>query len=117
MRGYFRFEMERRSPGKGSRRCAESDHPLPRTTHQYRSPLYALAFHTNDLSERVHNIHEIRLRSHHRLDRLVGGRGLVDDVPILAAFHSRCHANMIVDGKSPLCFVPRHGPSRAMTAT
>ena len=47
--------------------------------------LHPLSFYTNDLPQRVHDLDEIALRLHHRVDRLVGRRRLVDHVRVLAA--------------------------------
>src|ERR1039457_5000606 len=54
-------------------------------------PTTYLPFHTYHLAEGVDDFYEIGLRRHHRVNRLVGRRGLVDHVLILPALHAFRH--------------------------
>src|SRR5262245_25943466 len=76
-----------------------------------------LSFHADHLPERLDDLHEIRLGGHHRLDRLVRRRSLVDYILILPAFHAFRHSLVIFYCKSALGFVARHRTPGAMTAT
>src|SRR6266851_5051207 len=72
--------------------------PLPytRIVGKGFSALPRLPFHANDLAQRVHHVHQITLRFHHRVDRLVCHRCFVDDVRVLTTFHACCCLRMVV---------------------
>src|SRR5919197_194309 len=72
---------------------------------------------THDLVEGVHDLDEVTLRLHHRVDRLVGSRRLVDDVGILPALDARGGGLMIRQGEAPLRLAARHGATGAVAAT
>jgi len=64
----------------------------------------------------MHDFDNIRLRSHHRVNGLVGCRGLVDHVAIFPAFYAFGHANVVFHGKPSPCLIARHRAACAMTA-
>src|SRR5262249_50735565 len=70
----------------------------------------------HDLPERVHDLDEVVLRLHDRVDRLVRPRRLVDDVRVLPALDSRGRRLVIGQGEAPLRLVARHRAARAGTA-
>src|SRR5438552_11604639 len=76
-----------------------------------------LTLHANHLSQRMRDFNQVGLRGHHRVDRLVRRRCLIDHVAILPALHAFSHTNMILNRESASCLVPRHCASRTMTAT
>src|SRR5215470_9181379 len=59
----------------------------------------------HDLSERVHDLDEVVLRLHDRADRLVGSRGLVDDVRVLPALDAGGRRLVIGQGEASLRLV------------
>jgi hypothetical protein len=62
------------------------------------------------LSQRVHRPHQIGLRRHHRVDALVGGRRLVEDARILAAFDVPGRRRVLVE-RDRLLAVVRDSPT------
>src|SRR5690606_25115077 len=67
-----------RRPRPASRRCGWPGEP-PGASLPWPSPL-----HAHHLAERVHDVHQIALRGHHRVDVLVRHGRLVDHVAVLA---------------------------------
>jgi hypothetical protein len=55
----------------------------------------ASSLHANDLVQSVHDLDEILLRRHYRVDWLVGCRSLVNHVGVLAAFDARGRCLMV----------------------
>ena len=77
----------------------------------------SLPFHADHLPERMDDFHEIGLRRHHRVNRLVRCRSFVDHILILPALDAFRHPHVILYCKSALGFIARHGPPCAMAAT
>src|SRR5687768_16599849 len=75
------------------------------------------ALHAHDLSERVHDLDQILLRVHDRVDRLVRRRRLVDDAGILSALDALGRLDMILDAEAALGLRPRHRAAGAVAAT
>src|ERR1700690_4241153 len=65
----------------------------------------------------MHYFHQILLRFHYRVDRLVRHRSLVDHIRILPALDASRSLDVVIDSEAPLGLSPRHGPSCSMTAT
>src|SRR5262245_43316481 len=74
------------------------------------------AFHAHDLTERVHDLDEIALGLHHRVDGLVCARRLVDDVGVLAALDTRGSSRVVGEGEASLRLAAGHRASGAVTA-
>src|SRR6185295_9463156 len=74
------------------------------------------ALDADDLAQRVDDFHEIPLRRHDRVDRLVGPRGLVDDVRVLPALDARGCRRVVGQREAPLRLIARHGPTGAVAA-
>src|SRR5438552_1021373 len=70
----------------------------------------------HDLPERVHDLDEVPLRLHDRVDRLVGAGRLVDDVRVLPALDARRRGLVIGQGEAPLRLVAGHRAPRPVTA-
>ena len=67
-------------------RCLANLAPaILRTMSCEAQPWRRSALHAHDLAQLVHDLDEVALRVHHRVDRLVGGGRLVDHVGVLAA--------------------------------
>ena len=58
--------------------------------------------HANHLAQRVHHIHQVLLRFHHGVARLVCHRSFVDDVRVLTAFDARGCLVVIGNREAPL---------------
>src|SRR6266508_189840 len=65
----------------------------------------------HDLAERVHDLDQVLLRLHHRVDRLVGARSLVDHVAVLATFDAGGGALVVREREAPLRLAARHRAS------
>ncbi len=72
------------------------------------------ALHTHDLPQRVHDVDEVRLGRHHRVDVLVRHRRLVDHVGVLAALDVRRRAPVILDRELRLRFRARQSSARTV---
>src|SRR5215469_16044079 len=75
-----------------------------------------LSFHTHNLAKRVHDFDQIGLRSHYRVNRLIGRRGLVNDVRILSTFDAGRHAPVVFDRKSAFGLAAGHGAAGTVAA-
>src|SRR5262249_19242102 len=63
----------------------------------------------DDLAQAVDDVHQVPLGLHHGVDRLVGGRGLVDHAGVLAALHARGRGHVVGHAEPPLRLRARHG--------
>src|SRR5438309_326140 len=92
--------------------------PLP-YTRMFRgepfSSLPVLALHADHLTQRVHHVHQIALRFHHRVDGLVRHRCFVDDVRVLTALDARSCLGVVVQREAALRLRARHRPSGPVT--
>src|SRR5215831_12986018 len=70
----------------------------------------------HDLPERMHDLDEVLLRLHDRVDRLVRARRLVDDVRVLPALDAHGRRLVIGHREAPLRLVARHRAARAVAA-
>src|SRR5262252_8361534 len=75
-----------------------------------------LSFHAHHLAKRVDDLDQIGLRSHYRVNRLIGRRGLVNDVRILSAFNASRHALVVFDSKSAFGLAAGHGAAGTVAA-
>src|SRR6516225_856264 len=75
-----------------------------------------LSFHTHNLAKRVDDFDQIGLRSHYRVNRLIGRRGLVNDVRILSTFDASRHAPVVFDRKSAFGLAAGHGAAGTVAA-
>src|SRR5579864_5670579 len=75
------------------------------------SPHFRSSLDANDLSQRVHNFHQVALRGHHGLNWLISRGRFVDDLSVLSAFDSCCHSLVVFDRKTPLRFGTGHRAS------
>src|SRR5689334_15403805 len=76
-----------------------------------------LSFDANDLPQRVDDLYQVGLSRHHRVNRLVRRRSLIDHILILPALHAFSHSHVIFHCKSTLRLIPRHRATGAVTAT
>src|SRR6516165_3929347 len=76
-----------------------------------------LSFHAHDLAKGVDDFDQIGLGSHYRVDRLVGRRGLVNDVGILSTFDAGRQADVVFDRESPFGLAAGHGAPGTVAAT
>src|SRR4030095_4957516 len=100
-----------RESGSAVRRIRPPPSPWDPSIVSTSSPLDA-----HDLPERVHDLDQVPLRLHDRVDRLVGAARLVDDIRILPAFHARGRGFVIGQREAPLRLVARHGAARPVAA-
>jgi hypothetical protein len=63
-----------------------------------------LSLHTNHLPQFMHNIHQLRLRRHHRFDRFIRHRRFIDDRSIFATLNALGGRDMIFNGKASFGF-------------
>src|ERR1051325_11563495 len=89
-------------------------YPTPGFVGESFSALSCLSLHAHHLTQRVHHIHQIPLRFHHGIDRLVRHRSYVDDVRVLTALDAGSCLGMIVQREAALRFRTRHGASGSM---
>src|SRR5215470_8278332 len=80
-----------------------------------RSP--PLPLHTHHLPQRVHNVHQIALRLHDRINRLVRHRRLIDHIRVLSALDASRRLHMILHCEPTLGLRTRHRSARPMAAT
>src|SRR5215471_16410222 len=64
----------------------------------------------------MHDFHQISLRRHNCIDRLVRRWRLIDHVCVLATFHSFSHADVVLDREALFGFMARHGTTCTVTA-
>ena len=67
-----------------------------------RRPARTQPFTHTHLPQRVHDLDEVALRRHHRVDVLVGARRLVDDVRVLAALDACGRLRVVLEREPPL---------------
>src|SRR5688500_16964303 len=72
--------------------------------------------HANDLTQRMHDVDEIALRRHHRVDRLVGRGRLIEHVVVLAALDAGRGLDVVLDREAALGLGARHAASRPVAA-
>src|SRR5215831_16064470 len=89
-------------------------YPTPGLFGESLSALSGLALHAHNLAECVYHIHQIALRFHHSVDRLVRHRRFVDDVRVLTALDAGGCLRMVVEREAALRFRTRHGTSSSM---
>src|SRR5580700_4409743 len=91
--------------------------PLPytRIMGEGLSALSCLPLHTHHLAQRVHYVHQITLRFHHRVDGLVRHRRFVDYIGVLTALDARRRLGMVLQSEAALGLGTRHGTSGSMT--
>src|SRR5208283_5071517 len=77
---------------------------------------HALSLHAHHLPQRVHHLHQVRLRRHHSINGLIRRWRFVDYIRVLAAFHSFGHAPVIFHGEAPLGLAAGHRAPRAVAA-
>src|SRR5262249_38248678 len=75
-------------------------------------PLY-----TYNLAQRVHHVHQIALRFHHSVNRLVRHRSFVNDIRVLTALDAGGCLVVIVQREAALRLPTRHGPARPLATT
>jgi sigma54-dependent transcription regulator len=68
------------------------------------------------LPQRMHDLDQIALGSHHRIDRLVRGRRLVHHLGVLAAFDVCRRPGVVLHADAPARLGTAHHPTRAMAA-
>jgi hypothetical protein len=70
-------------------------YPTPGSEQRALQPSPRLSLHADDLTQPVHHVHQIALRFHHRVDRLVRHRRLVDSLRVVAALDARCRLDAL----------------------
>ena len=79
-------------------------YPTPGSLGEDLSALSGLPLHAYNLAERMHYVHQIALRFHHGVDRLVRHRSFVDDIRVLTALDTGGCLGVIVQREAALRF-------------
>src|SRR5258708_9130044 len=81
-----------------------------------RREVILLALDAQQLLQRVHHLHQVRLVGHDLVDVLVGAGDLVDHAAVLAANHALSLQLEIFRRETALRFIPAHSPAGAVRA-
>src|SRR5579864_3187950 len=92
-------------------------YPTPGSLGEDLSALSGLPFYTYNLAERVHYLHQIALRFHYSVDRLVRHRCFVNDFRVFTALDAGGCLCVIIQREATLRLGTRHGTSGSMTTT
>ena len=76
----------------------------PDSLREGLSALPDLPLYTYNLAERVHHVHQIALRFHHRINGLVRHRSFIDDIRVLTTFDAGGCLSVVIQGKAALRF-------------
>src|ERR1700761_67316 len=68
----------------------------------------------DNLLERMDDVHELRLSGHDGINRLIGGRRLVNDILVLTALHAFGRLSVILQGEALLGLGSAHGSARTV---
>src|SRR5262249_28197212 len=74
------------------------------------------SLHAHDLTQRVDDLDEVALRRHHRVDRLVRARRLVQHGVVLAALDALRRGRVVRERERPARLVARHPAPGAVAA-
>src|SRR5207245_10687881 len=96
---------------RGEKREAGRPGPPP-----FSFPCSGSSLHTNDLAQRMDDFDQVPLRSHDRLDRLVGRGCFVDDLGVLALFDTFGHSRAVFNSQAALGLGPLHRAACTLAA-
>src|SRR5690606_6761240 len=96
--------------------CKGRDAPTRRAGAPPSARDHPSTLDAHHLSQRVHHLHQVRLRRHHRVDVLVGGRRFVDHGLVLAALDMRGGLAVLLERDAAAGGGAAHHPAGAVAA-